>query len=223
MVHLQTYRYVVVPSCIPVNVLWFYSFHPTPHTLYLQHPNPIFQVFQAFPEANGSLPAPLYRLLDPNSPVDLPAPGSVHLTASDNRELDKLVAALGRNKATWRRAILLHEWLLEIGHKADDRLLTTLIRVCAQHGQITTALELYDWMRASPAEGGAGLKCTVYTYTAAMRAALAGNAIDKALQVRQDSQFSSSFFKFIFFRWIILFKTQPSGNKPKNPKQSKPN
>lgn len=29
----------------------------------------------------------------------------------DNRELDKLVAALGRSKVTWRRAILLHEWL----------------------------------------------------------------------------------------------------------------
>lgn len=32
---------------------------------------------------------------------------------SDNRELDKLVAALGRNKATWRRALQLHEWLLQ--------------------------------------------------------------------------------------------------------------
>lgn len=33
---------------------------------------------------------------------------------NDNRELDKLVAALGRNKATWRRALQLHEWLLQV-------------------------------------------------------------------------------------------------------------
>ena len=54
----------------------------------------------------------------------------------DNRELDKLVGALGRSRATWRRALLLHEWLLGLGHAPDDRLCTTLIRVCAQHGQV---------------------------------------------------------------------------------------
>ena len=54
----------------------------------------------------------------------------------DNRELDKLVGALGRSKATWRRALLLHEWLLGMGHTPDDRLCTTLMRVCAQHGQV---------------------------------------------------------------------------------------
>ena len=46
----------------------------------------------------------------------------------NNRELDKLVAALGRSKATWRRAVMLHDWLLSIGHHPDDRLCTTLIR-----------------------------------------------------------------------------------------------
>ncbi len=46
----------------------------------------------------------------------------------NNRELDKLVAALGRSKATWRRALMLHDWLQSIGHHPDDRLCTTLIR-----------------------------------------------------------------------------------------------
>jgi hypothetical protein len=46
----------------------------------------------------------------------------------NNRELDKLVSSLGRSKATWRRALLLHDWLLSIGHHPDDRLCTTLIR-----------------------------------------------------------------------------------------------
>ena len=69
----------------------------------------------AFPEGSGSLPEVLYRLLDPAAAVELPAPGAVQLRASDNRELDKLVAALGRNKSTWRRALMLHEWLLEVG------------------------------------------------------------------------------------------------------------
>ena len=58
----------------------------------------------------------------------------------DNRELDKLVGALGRSRATWRRALLLHEWLLGLGHAPDDRLCTTLIRVCAQHGQVRRAV-----------------------------------------------------------------------------------
>jgi hypothetical protein len=103
--------------------------------------------------------------------------------ALDNRELDKLVGALGRSKATWRRALLLHEWLLSMGHMPDDRLCTTLIRVCSQHGQALHALNIYDWMRARVAEGGAGLRPTVFTYTAAMRAALAGNLIDRAIKV----------------------------------------
>ena len=46
------------------------------------------------------------------------------------------------------------------------------------------ALNIYDWMSTRVAEGGAGLRPTVFTYTAAMRAALAGNLIDRALKVR---------------------------------------
>lgn len=67
-------------------------------------------------------------------------PNQVDPRALDNRELDKLVAALGRSKATWRRALLLHEWLLALGHAPDDRLCTTLMRVASQHGQVRRAL-----------------------------------------------------------------------------------
>ena len=78
---------------------------------------------------------------------------------------------------------MLHEWLQAVGHTPDDRLCTTLIRVCAQHGQAATALGLYDWMRTPRRAGGAGLVPTVYTYTAALRAALSGNMIERAYQV----------------------------------------
>ncbi|KAL0044814.1 hypothetical protein WJX82_010409 [Trebouxia sp. C0006] len=135
----------------------------------------------------SKLPQALYRLLDPQASVDLPSASLVTSRQLDNRELDKLFAALGRNKATWRRALVLHEWLLSMGHTPDDRLCTTLIRVCSQHGQAMTALSLYDWMRSSHREGGAGLVCTVYTYTAAMRAALTGNMIDRAIKVWDDA------------------------------------
>ncbi len=56
-------------------------------------------------------------------------------------------------------------------------------RVCSQHGQALTALNLYEWMRSSKQESGAALRPTVYTYTAAMRAALNGNMVDRALKV----------------------------------------
>ena len=131
----------------------------------------------------GKLPQALYRLLDPQASVDLPASYLIGPRTLDNRELDKLLAALGRNKVTWRRALVLHEWLLSMGHIPDDRLCTTLIRVCSQHGQAMTALNLYDWMRCSHREGGPGLIPTVYTYTAAMRAALTGNMVDRAVKV----------------------------------------
>lgn len=58
------------------------------------------------------------------------------------------------------------------------------MRVCQQHGQVASALGLYEWMRAPCEEGGAGLTATVFTYTIAMRAALGANMVDKALEVR---------------------------------------
>lgn len=95
-----------------------------------------------------------------------------------------LSLACALRQATWQRALVLHEWLLDLGHQPDDRLCTTLIRVCAQHGQALTALGLYDWMRALRPQGGAGLVPTVFTYTAALRAALSGNLLDRAYKVR---------------------------------------
>lgn len=67
-------------------------------------------------------------------------------------------------------------------------LLLQLIRVCSEHGQAVTALSVYDWMKAPASVGGAGLAPTVYTYTAAMRAALSAGLLDRALQIWADAQ-----------------------------------
>lgn len=137
--------------------------------------------------SSPKLPAFLTNLLDPSASVDLPPGPAAAALRLDNRELDKLVAALGRSRATWRRALMLHEWLLAAGHSMDGRLATTLLRAASQHGAAVTALGLYDWMRAPVEEGGAALQPTVFTYTAAMRAALAGGLLDRALQVWDDA------------------------------------
>lgn len=76
--------------------------------------------------ANPGLPEELLRLADASAPVSLPPPGSVPAGSLDNRELDKLVGTLGRNKATWRRALVLSQWLQDSGHVLDDRLCTTV-------------------------------------------------------------------------------------------------
>ena len=85
------------------------------------------------------------------------------------------------------RALHLHEWLLSLGHIPDDRLCTTLMRVCSQHSHFIEALNLYEWMRTPRHEGGAGLRPSVFTYTGAMRAALIGNLPDRALKVCSSS------------------------------------
>lgn len=46
-------------------------------------------------------------------------------------------------------------------------------------------------MKAPRGTGGAGLCPSVYTYTAAMRAALAGNVLEKALQIWTDVEASN--------------------------------
>ena len=137
--------------------------------------------------SSSTLPAFLTNLLDPSASVDLPPGPAAAALRLDNRELDKLVAALGRSRATWRRALMLHEWLLAAGHALDGRLATTLLRAASQHGAAVTALGLYDWMRSPVEEGGAALQPTVFTYTAAMRAALAGGLLDRALRVWDDA------------------------------------
>eukprot|EP01026_Neomeris_dumetosa_P056951 TRINITY_DN52244_c0_g1_i6.p1 TRINITY_DN52244_c0_g1~~TRINITY_DN52244_c0_g1_i6.p1 ORF type:complete len:753 (-),score=124.34 TRINITY_DN52244_c0_g1_i6:1214-3472(-) len=134
----------------------------------------------------SSLPTELYSLQDPAVEAELPSPKDVDPFSLDNRELDKLMSNIGKNKNTWRRVLVLHEWLVAIGHQPDNRLCTTLIRVCSQHGQALTAMSIYDWMRKSKKDGGAGLECSVFTYTAAMRAALGGCLLERALDVWQD-------------------------------------
>lgn len=79
----------------------------------------------------AGLPQALLDLQDPTLPVLLPPPGQVPPCALGNWELDKLVTALGRNKATWRRTLLLFEWLKTSGHALDDRLCTT-VRTCTR-------------------------------------------------------------------------------------------
>jgi len=146
-----------------------------------------------------------------------------------------------RSRSTWRRALVLYEWLKASNKSLDDRLCTTvscfcickicvvqrrcskvsytcrlvahtvrhitlscvqihtrthahtqthmhlpcsqLIRVCADHSDAVSALSVYEWMRAPKSAGGAALRPTTYTYTAAMRAALGANMLDRALQV----------------------------------------
>eukprot|EP00955_Chlamydomonas_euryale_P077138 362866-Chlamydomonas_euryale.AAC.9 len=56
------------------------------------------------------LPQELYNLLDAAAHVRLPAAGAPGLRLN-NWKLDKLVSQLGKNKGTWRRAIVLYEWL----------------------------------------------------------------------------------------------------------------
>jgi hypothetical protein len=88
-----------------------------------------------------ALPEELLRLADASAAVALPPPHTVPPGSLDNRELDKLVGALGRNKATWRRALVLSQWLQESGHVLDDRLCTTVSTeglkadtVCVEYG-----------------------------------------------------------------------------------------
>lgn len=80
----------------------------------------------AAPLSATDLPAELHALADPSAAVSLPAPGSVEPTTLDNWKLDKLVASLGRSRTTWRRALMLYEWLRASNHALDDRLCTTV-------------------------------------------------------------------------------------------------
>jgi len=49
------------------------------------------------------------------------------------------------------------------------------------------ALRIYDKMKTSRIEGGLGLTPTVYTYTAAMRAALNSHMFEKAALIWEDA------------------------------------
>lgn len=74
----------------------------------------------------AGLPQQLLALQDASLPVSLPHPGALPASALDNWKLDKLVGQLGKDKATWRRAMLLFEWLKASRHSMDDRLCTTV-------------------------------------------------------------------------------------------------
>jgi hypothetical protein len=58
----------------------------------------------------------------------------------DNSRLDRLVALLGRGKATWQRTLQLYNWLKASGHDLDDRLCTT----------VSAALAWQQWQQAQP-------------------------------------------------------------------------
>ena len=60
---------------------------------------------------SAPLPPALHRLLDAGCEVHLPPVNSFKGKRLDNRELDKLLAGLGRLESTWRRALLVQGWL----------------------------------------------------------------------------------------------------------------
>jgi hypothetical protein len=80
------------------------------------------------PPQQQALRAALSALADPSRPVALPPAELLLSCPANNWELDKLFSTLGRSKATWRRALMLFEWLKEAGHEMDDRLCTTVGR-----------------------------------------------------------------------------------------------
>ena len=98
----------------------------TPALLHVAADNSALPSSQQPSSCSHALPEELLRLADAQAPVALPPPHTVPAGSLDNRELDKLVGTLGRNKATWRRALVLSQWLQETGHVLDDRLCTTV-------------------------------------------------------------------------------------------------
>ena len=66
------------------------------------------------------------QMLDGSQVINLPAAEAVQLVNFTNKGLDRLVAKLGKSKALWRRVLVLHEWLLLVGHTPDTRLCTTV-------------------------------------------------------------------------------------------------
>ncbi|GAX83171.1 hypothetical protein CEUSTIGMA_g10597.t1 [Chlamydomonas eustigma] len=144
---------------------------------------------QAMP-AEEELPHELQQLLDPHAPVLLPTADTIRKSPLNNRKLDRLVSKLGRSKDTWRRSLVLFEWLKTIGHVMDDRLTTTVMRLCADNGDPSSALAIYNWMQAPAQVGGAGLSPSIFTYTAAMRASISARLPERAMQIWLDAEAS---------------------------------
>eukprot|EP00890_Picochlorum_soloecismus_P006443 jgi/Picsp_1/67/NSC_00067-R1_pentatricopeptide repeat-containing protein len=133
------------------------------------------------------LPDFLQNLMNPNIEPKIPQIKGTSVTKNDNAALDRLISALGRHRATWQRSLLVYCWLRDSGHEFDDRLCASLIRICAKHNAAGKALEIYEWMRRSKRAGGAGLNGSVFTYTAAMRAAIVDKQLDYALDIWQHA------------------------------------
>lgn len=133
------------------------------------------------------LPLEFLQLLDPTEPVKLPAWLS-SMAMPSPKQLDQLITKLGKKEATWRRSIILFEWLKSLpisqtDSPLDTRFCTTLIRICSDHKEPLTSLAIYEWMRAPINAGGAGLSLTLFTYEAVMRAALKANMLEKTMMV----------------------------------------
>jgi pentatricopeptide repeat protein len=129
-------------------------------------------------DARIALPDYVARLMDPAAHPELPAvlsPGE--LGPEHNASLDRIVATMAKHRATWKRSILLFDWLVEGGHEVDERLCGTIIRLCTSRGDSMKALQVYKWMRVN------GVPCSVFTYTSVMKAALVGGDFEYALDV----------------------------------------
>jgi pentatricopeptide repeat protein len=129
------------------------------------------------------MPIFILNLMDPDIVPEFPAKGAMMIGPSQNMSLDKVILTLGRHHATWKRALLLFDWLVENNHKIDERLCASVIRICSNKGRPRKAIDIYEWMRRRPEQGGAGLSCSVFTYTSVMKAALLDGDIDYALVV----------------------------------------
>ncbi len=140
--------------------------------------------------ASEGLPPELLLLLDPKAPAQLPPAmaGDAGTRRLSNRGLDRLLCALGRSRATWRRALMVLEWLKASGFNVDARLATTVVRLCADNGDAVAALGVYEWMRAPKEAGGAGLQPSSRTYVAVMKAALCARLPERAVQVWTDAE-----------------------------------
>ncbi len=128
------------------------------------------------PRARATLPAYVSRLMDPSVTPDLPV-SATGLSRENNAALDRIIGTMAKHRATWRRSVLLFDWLVEHGHDVDERLCATVIRLCTSRGDPAKALAVYKWMRSNR------IPCSLFTYTSVMKAALVGGDFDYALDV----------------------------------------
>eukprot|EP00191_Tetraselmis_sp_GSL018_P019157 CAMPEP_0177591312 /NCGR_PEP_ID=MMETSP0419_2-20121207/7925_1 /TAXON_ID=582737 /ORGANISM="Tetraselmis sp., Strain GSL018" /LENGTH=461 /DNA_ID=CAMNT_0019082035 /DNA_START=245 /DNA_END=1627 /DNA_ORIENTATION=+ len=127
------------------------------------------------------------QMLDASRVINLPAAEAVKLVNFTNKNLDRLVAKLGRIPSLWRRVLVLHEWLLLVGHTPDARLCTSVMRVCCANNEGIRSLTLFDWMQSPPVAGGPGLEPNVFTYTVAVKAAVQSGQPARAEQIWRQS------------------------------------